>query len=210
MPLLPHDEQDDRYLVMNMFSVGWGLQRTRMKTFNLLQTSHGEMPGDELLPRCAACNGRVFHAVHQQTRLWCKDGKYELSSDEYSAGVAANEGWVEVSVGMLVRQPPAGGGAAVVAQQPEGEGGVRVAKSFPEFKSVKTDEDGGVMSQFEVVIAAVETGFKIEGEGAYDAMYLWDKKARGKAWRGGAIPKKTMDTRFSGYMAGAYTRPLLS
>jgi hypothetical protein len=200
MPSLPH-EKDDRWLLMDMYIKGWGLVEKRMRTHKLLRTSHDAVPGDELVPRCATCNGRVVHAVHRQTRVWRKDEKTILTSDDYSASVATEEGYVEVPVEMFVRQPPTGEGATAAAQRPRGEGGVRVAKSFPNFKAGPTGENGVAISKFQVVIAAVETGFQIEGT-TYDAMYLWDDDARSKAWAGeSSQAKKTLGTKFSAFMA---------
>mmetsp|Transcript_23775 Transcript_23775/g.58280 ORF Transcript_23775/g.58280 Transcript_23775/m.58280 type:complete len:242 (-) Transcript_23775:56-781(-) len=186
---------------MDMYSKGWVMVEKRMRTHNLLRTSFDEVSGDELVPRCATCNGRVVHAVHRQTRVWRKDEKTILTTDEYSASVATEEGYVEVPVEMFVRQPPAGKGAAAAAQRPRGDGGVRVAMSFPNFRPGATGENGVPISKFQVVIAAVETRFQVEGE-AYDAMYLWDDDAHGKAWAL-ELPavKKSLGTKFSAFMA---------
>ena len=191
----------DRWQVADMYKAGWGLAEGRMRKFNLLWTSHDAPPEDELVARCSTCHGRIVHTVCTQMRVWRMDEKTILTSDEYSASVAKEEGYVEVSVEMFVRQAPAGEGAAAAAQQPRGNGGIRVAPRFPPFEDGE-DGNGAVISKSQVVIDAVERGFFLDGDdAAYDAMYRWGQGARNAAWADDSINTKTHGTKFSGFMA---------
>jgi len=159
-----------------------------MRKFKLLRTSHDAAPEDELVPHCGTCHGRIVHAVHTLTRVWRMGEKTILTSDEYSASVAKEEAYVEVSVEMFVRQVPAGEGAAATAQRPRGNGGVRVAPRFPIFEP-GWDGNGAVISESQVVIDAVETGFSLD-DAAYDAMCPCDQGARNAAWADNSINTK--------------------